>query len=194
MTRHPSLRTGLADFPHPALQLEVLPCNGLACFHIGIVQTEVPMFQKEGVRPSVMISPTPAPSQMGTFAQDGSKPNAYPLASFDPFFKGRQHPVCPHGRFHPAPAFPPGLGFSGLHSPLGHFRRCLFLPHVHPVSSSLSSLAPSAFAALIATMTTLTPDASFSPSSGIPAYCAMPSVPSASNHPTPENIAFLFHC
>jgi len=43
-------------------------------------------------------------------------------------------------------------------------------------------------------MTTLTPDASFSPSSGIPAYCAMPSVPSASNHPTPENIAFLFHC
>ena len=33
----PSLRTGLADFPHPALQLEVLPSYGLACFHIGII-------------------------------------------------------------------------------------------------------------------------------------------------------------
>ena len=33
----PSLRTGQADFRHPALQLEVLPSYGLACFHIGII-------------------------------------------------------------------------------------------------------------------------------------------------------------
>src|SRR5208283_6212266 len=48
-TASPSLRTGLADLPHPALQLVVLPPRGLANRIIGVLQAEQPMFGKEGI-------------------------------------------------------------------------------------------------------------------------------------------------
>jgi hypothetical protein len=61
---------------------------------------------------------------------------AVPFASFDPFFKGTQHPFRPHRRFHPLPAV---AGFSGLLS-LWHCRRSVFLRCVRHKSTFLRSL------------------------------------------------------
>ena len=48
---------------------------------------------------------------------------AEPLASFDPLFEGRQHPLCPDRRFDPAPA---AQDLSGTFSPCGHCLRLCF--------------------------------------------------------------------
>ena len=48
---------------------------------------------------------------------------AEPLASFDPLFEGRQHPLRPDRRFDPAPA---ERDLSGTCSPRGHCLRLVF--------------------------------------------------------------------
>lgn len=56
--RPPSLRTGLADFPHPALQLMVLPQRGLNELRSGIPQIEQPEFSEEMIWPFLMVNTT----------------------------------------------------------------------------------------------------------------------------------------
>ena len=72
----------------------------------------------------IQVLSTLAPQSMHSFA------------SFDPFFKGTQHPFRPHRRFHPLPAV---AGFSGLFS-LWHCRRFVFLRCVRHKSTFLRSL------------------------------------------------------
>jgi hypothetical protein len=50
-----SLRTGQADFPHPALQLMVLPLRGLTGQGMGCRQVEQPALGKVGVGPAVVV-------------------------------------------------------------------------------------------------------------------------------------------
>src|SRR5215468_1966904 len=52
--RSPSLRTGRADLPHPALQLVVLPARGLTGQTMGVRQRVQPPFGKERIRPALM--------------------------------------------------------------------------------------------------------------------------------------------
>jgi len=61
---------------------------------------------------------------------------AVPFASFDPFFKGRQHSFRPYRRFHPLPS---RVDLSSLFS-LWHCRRSFFLRFVRHVSTFLRSL------------------------------------------------------
>src|SRR5204863_4208912 len=51
----PSLRTGRADLPHPALRSMVLPARGLASLGMGVLQAEKPMLRKEGVGPAEIV-------------------------------------------------------------------------------------------------------------------------------------------
>src|SRR5271166_6653026 len=76
----PSLRTGLADLPHPALQSVVSPRRGLADRITGVLQAEQPMFGKEGIRPPCLIGPVrrcdpPCPSAP---PKDAPQPTANP--------------------------------------------------------------------------------------------------------------------
>src|SRR5207253_8340910 len=76
----PSLRTGRADFPHPALQSVVLPARGLAGQGMGFLQAIEPKLGKVGVGPARLIGTvrfgTPLPT--ASFAQAASKPTADP--------------------------------------------------------------------------------------------------------------------
>src|SRR3954462_7543872 len=51
----PSLRTGLADLPHPALRLVVLPPRGLTELGVGCGKGKQPLLSKEGIRPAVVV-------------------------------------------------------------------------------------------------------------------------------------------
>src|ERR1700722_5622986 len=66
----PSLRTGRADLPHPALQLVVLPLRGLTCLLMGCRQREQPLLQKESVGPAVMIGPSATAAKSLPLAQN----------------------------------------------------------------------------------------------------------------------------
>ena len=59
--RPPSLRTGRADLPHPALQ-SVVCSSGLASQGKGRGHGEQPLLGKVGVGPALMVSPRPRPS------------------------------------------------------------------------------------------------------------------------------------
>src|SRR6266481_5572402 len=74
----PSLRTGRADLPHPALQLVVLPTRGLTGQGMGSLQAVEPVLGKEGVGPALTIrSPHDASHPpMGT--QHTAQAAAYP--------------------------------------------------------------------------------------------------------------------
>src|ERR1700733_7884667 len=76
----PSLRTGLAGLPHPALQLVVLPSKGLANRGTGVLQAEQPVFGKEGIWPSCVISPVGRcdPSHPDLLTQNAPQPAANP--------------------------------------------------------------------------------------------------------------------
>src|SRR5882672_3913773 len=74
----PSLRTGLADFPHPALQLMVLPTRGLTGQTMCGDQRVQPQFGKERVGPAMMIRTPPTPASPASLAQDASQTHPYP--------------------------------------------------------------------------------------------------------------------
>src|SRR5947209_16922062 len=75
----PSLRTGHADLPHPALRLVVLPPRGLTGLRIGCGKGEQPLLSKEGIGPAVVIQ-APGPSfALVTVAQDATQPHPGPL-------------------------------------------------------------------------------------------------------------------
>src|SRR6201997_403562 len=76
----PSLRTGLADLPHPALRLVVSPARGLADRLIGFLQTEQPTLGKEAVGPARLICTANIgnPSPLLLLAQQAPQPAAYP--------------------------------------------------------------------------------------------------------------------
>jgi hypothetical protein len=78
--RRPSLRTGLADFPHPALQLVVLPRRGLAEFPMGVLKTEKDwFFSKEFIRPAKMIHIAAfAPCTLAALSQNTAQTTSYP--------------------------------------------------------------------------------------------------------------------
>jgi hypothetical protein len=52
----PSLRTGRADFPHPALQLVGHLTKGLTDGSMGCAQREQPKFRKEGMSPAGVVN------------------------------------------------------------------------------------------------------------------------------------------
>src|SRR3989304_5983265 len=66
----PSLRTGLADFPHPALRLMVLPLRGLTDQDMGRCQVEQPLLGKVGIRPAVMVRSSSSSTASLSFAED----------------------------------------------------------------------------------------------------------------------------
>src|SRR6202012_3559564 len=90
----PSLRTGRADLPHPALQSVVLPARGLTGLSVGCDEGEQPKLSKEGVGPAVMIpAQSPAFATLPT-AQDAPQthpdppvqvPEGRPVAVFEVF-------------------------------------------------------------------------------------------------------------
>src|ERR1700730_17782360 len=74
----PSLRTGRADLPHPALQSMVLPTRGLARLLIGTLQAEEPMFGKEGIGPRDVVGAAGDPRAPVLLARDIAQPPADP--------------------------------------------------------------------------------------------------------------------
>jgi len=121
----PSLRTGQADFPHPALQLVVLPPRGLTRQRASVLQRKQPVLGEEGLRPAHQ---------------------AVPLASQYSLFEGGQHPFRPDLGFDPGPASP---NLSGGSSPFsGHYVRGL-LRFVRHVSTFLRSLRSRPVTALL---------------------------------------------
>ena len=76
----PSLRTGRADLPHPALRSVVLPARGLANRAVGSLQAEQPMFGKEAIWPSRLIRTAHVgdPLQLLLLAQQTPQSAAYP--------------------------------------------------------------------------------------------------------------------
>src|SRR5438445_8749284 len=76
-SRHPSLRTGLADFPHPALQLVISPLR-LARLRAGYGHREQPVFGEVGIGPELVVAHSHPAFQTVAFAQDGSHSSAYP--------------------------------------------------------------------------------------------------------------------
>src|SRR5882672_1293209 len=108
----PSLRTGLADFPHPALQLVVLPPRGLAGQGMSFLQAKEPMLGKEGIGPALMIGAVNFghPFVAETFAQEASQPPADPavhqsecramavLEVLEPSSQGAVHVRDDHGK------------------------------------------------------------------------------------------------
>src|SRR5207245_125860 len=74
----PSLRTGRADLPHPALRSVVLPPRGLTGQSMGITQGEEPQLGKESVGPTLMVeSPTP-PLPTSATPQDATQAHPQP--------------------------------------------------------------------------------------------------------------------
>src|SRR3954447_6002599 len=72
----PSLRTGRADFPHPALQLVVStrPDEQLMSLGHG-VETQLP---EVGIAPSVMIAAAAAASESHSVSKNAAKASSYP--------------------------------------------------------------------------------------------------------------------
>ena len=132
---------------------------------------------------------------------------AVPLAAFDPFIEGRQHPLCPHlrfgSKFRGAPDRPLRRrgarthASSAITSPGGHYRRSLPVAR-QCVSIFLHPFAPPALPGFIATMSAVTPAGGRGPRfregrllrllcplashAGLLASRNPPSEPSVSNH------------
>ena len=79
MAEHfPSLRTGLADLPHTALQSVVLPPRGLTGSSMGCNQGEQPALRKVGIRPALMIGPAPRSLSATPASQDATQAHPHP--------------------------------------------------------------------------------------------------------------------
>ena len=134
-----SLRTGLADLPHPALQSVVLPTRGLANRIISVLQAEQPMFGKDGI-----------------------------LAASAHLFEGRQHPCRPDGWFGPGVKLPRlSCSFTRRLRPRDchrcssvrsrhHVSTFLHPPRVRPLAGPRACFCPPALPGFGATMSALT--------------------------------------
>ena len=70
-TPRPSLRTGLADFPHPALQLALGSFSETGCFQsLGRFKAEEPKLGKVAVVPALVIFPTSASTPFPAFTHN----------------------------------------------------------------------------------------------------------------------------
>src|SRR5947207_15677840 len=75
----PSLRTGRADLPHPALRLMVdLRRGGSANLRMGDCQGEQAMLGKESVGPAIMIETTTSSATMMAPTQNATQSHADP--------------------------------------------------------------------------------------------------------------------
>src|SRR5262245_5787951 len=79
----PSLRTGRADLPHPALQLMVHLRGGLTNLRMGNCQRVQAMRGKESFRPAIMIETAAAASATTTMAKDAAQTHADPAVKID---------------------------------------------------------------------------------------------------------------
>ena len=70
-TPRPSLRTGQADLPHPALQLASCSLSETGKFaFLELVQVHEPELRKVAVSPALMVSPSSAAFASPALAQD----------------------------------------------------------------------------------------------------------------------------
>jgi hypothetical protein len=126
---HPSLRTGLADLPHPALRSVVLPRRGLKEEYMDIPKPKKTIDLKHFSYDldSHVLHPTPEAFQ-----------HTWQLTSM----------LLPCHR----------AGASLLLSPCGHSQECGFISFNLHVSTFLHPFAPQALPCFFATMGALTPD------------------------------------
>ena len=129
MSRSP-LRTGLADLPHPALQLVVCSISETDDFRdFGFQQAKEPKFGEVAVGPALVVSASTSAFAAASLSQDGAQSHAYPSANtykfvvlgvFEVAIPTGKHPVdvC-HDGFHAFSVGPPRPGFDGF-SPLAH--------------------------------------------------------------------------
>src|SRR5579862_1562514 len=80
ITPRPSLRTGLADFPHPALQLASDSfTEGVTVRNVGMFQAEQPLRFKVSIWPSVVITSRCSVRSSTPSTQDISQPASDPF-------------------------------------------------------------------------------------------------------------------
>ena len=72
--RSPSLRTGLADFPHPALRFGGSPPRGLTLQRVGRSEREQPLRGKESIRPELIVTLPSTTTALSPFATRPLKP------------------------------------------------------------------------------------------------------------------------
>jgi hypothetical protein len=126
---HPSLRTGLADFPHPALRSVVLPQRGLKESYMDIP------------KPTKTINP-----KHFSYDLDSHMPH--------PTWETFQHTWQLKKMLSPIHM----AGTSQLLSPRGHSQECVFISHNLHASTFLHPFTPRALPRFFATMGALTPD------------------------------------
>ena len=122
---HPPLRTGQADFPHPAHQLVVCSITETGDFEfLGIKQAEEPKFREVAVGPALMVGAMTAAFATATFSKDGAQSHADPsidccqLAVFNVFEVGVPADECSvqvhHDGVHTSPVGPAGPCSDGF--------------------------------------------------------------------------------
>ena len=147
MPRSP-LRTGLADLPHPALQLVVCSISETDDFRdFGFQQAKEPKFGEVVVRPALVVSASTSAFAAASLSQDGSQSHAYPsvdaskfavLGVFEVAIPTGKRPVdVRHDGFHALAVDPPRPGFDGF-AQLAH----AFGPNQFHQSSPPASLEP----------------------------------------------------
>ena len=119
------LRTGLADFPHPALQLVVCSISETDDFRdFGFQQAKEPQFGEVVVGPALAVSAASSALAAASLSQDGSQSHAYPsvdafqfvvLGVFEVAIPACKRPVdVRHDGFHALAVSPPRSGFNGF--------------------------------------------------------------------------------
>src|SRR6266480_6630372 len=168
----PSLRTGQAGHPHPALQSVVLPPRGLTNLCMGNCQGEQPMLGKESIH----------------------------LPPLTPLLEGRQHPFRPNLRFHPGPLGPDFSRLFSPFGHCRRFCFRLFARHVSTFLRPFAPGPLRPFLATMSALSPARPGSS-APAcmnsgsllrTGLPDSRAQPSNHSVSNHP-PWSPSSLLH-
>jgi hypothetical protein len=143
---------------------------------MGIVKAKIPKIPKVFVCPAyVVLTPADLKLSEALSVRAGRPtclPNSFPCSiegrapvelidqaepntSFHPVFQGLQHALRPHRTFHPTPLVRGGV--SCLLSPLGHYRRSVFVHCGLHASTSLRPFAPGVLPPFPAPMDALTP-------------------------------------
>src|SRR5712692_1868883 len=79
VTRSPSLRTGQAGLPHPALRLMVLPPRGLTGRHMSLYQTVQSLCRKVRIGPTHRIRPAAPATALVPLPQQAPQTHPDPL-------------------------------------------------------------------------------------------------------------------
>lgn len=137
LPQHPSLRTGQAVFPHPALQLGVLPSWGLERHRTGLHHREQPAVGEEGVflPPFTPFSSASPPAALCAALRAGSIRSVHTEGSTHAH-RARSSPAC--------------LALSGTAAGCSSFVVSI------PSLPSCRSFAPSELPDFLATMPALT--------------------------------------